>query len=59
MRLKQRNNERVAAKVDHMQAIEFEKQQIAEANQRKRLQDQQERQKIMQAIAMSKQEEAH
>lgn len=37
MRLKQRNNERVAAKVDHMQAIEFEKQQITETNQRKRL----------------------
>ena len=32
MRLKQRNNERVAAKIEHMQAIEFEKQQIAEAN---------------------------
>ena len=32
MRLKQRNNERVAAKIEHMQAIDFEKQQIAEAN---------------------------
>lgn len=47
MRLKQRNNEKVAAKIEHMQSVEFEKQQIAEDNKRKRVQEQQERQKIM------------
>lgn len=58
MRLKQRNNERVQQKLEVAQEKEFEKKMVAEQNLRMRLQNQQEKEKIMQAIKESKAEEA-
>jgi hypothetical protein len=37
MRLKQRNNERVAQKMDYLQEREFEKKMLVEQNMRQRL----------------------
>lgn len=58
MRLKQRNNERVAQKIEYQQEKEFEKKMLQEQNVRMRLMNQQEKEKIMQAIKDSKAEEA-
>lgn len=58
MRLKQRNNERVAQKIEYQQEKEFEKKMLVEQNMRMRLMNQQEKEKIMQAIKDSKAEEA-
>lgn len=58
MRLKQRNNERVAQKIEYQQEKEFEKKMMVEQNMRMRLMNQQEKEKIIQAIKDSKAEEA-
>lgn len=58
MRLKQRNNERVQQKMEYNQEREFEKKMMVEQNMRQRLINQQEKQKIIQAIKDSKAEEA-
>lgn len=58
MRLKQRNNERVAQKIELQQEKEFEKKMMVEQNVRMRLMNQQEKEKIIQAIKDSKAEEA-
>jgi len=58
MRLKQRNNDRVQQKMEYHQEREFEKKMMVEQNMRQRLINQQEKEKIIQAIKDSKAEEA-
>lgn len=58
MRLKQKNNERVAKKIEYYQEKEYEKKMLVEQNMRMRLMNQQEKEKIIQAIKESKADEA-